>query len=1071
MKKVAVAVALAALVAAGMLLGPASAAVDPGIGQPVNVVTAAVPLGVKVTWQPPTSGNTTGYRLRWQVGQTTGTEDLGPEQTSWIIDTSTPGQVVSGTLSTVLGDNESEPVALTQRTSTAPGGLLRTPSRPTKLLDTTTGTGIARARLRAGSVKTVQVSGRAGVPATGVQAVWISTTLSSSTRTTTARVWKYGAARPAAATVASTAGRPATHSALVQLGSRGRLSLVHSAGVSHVRIDVLGWVLAAGATSTSRDGVASTVPTKSLGDRKLGGGRTTELQVTGLGGVPRTGVRAVILDVAVRSTTATNTAVSVSAAGTKPSVVSVRGRKGVPAASRVVIRPSATGRVRITNSAGTTVVRLLVSGWVSNGAIAADDAKWMQTRTPALLASTSVARGGSMTLTVAGRGGVPAMTSSTPPDSVVLALQTTTPSGSAPVSVGATTGTVVPTQLETQGERSVAVNNAVWVRPDASGRVRVKNLGSATTKIRVDVVGWTVGSTMLAPGAKVLSGTQAASYPTLQGGTFALAPGAAAPAVGTSLVAGPTANNPHGFLRTVTGISGDATSGYVVVTRAAALDEVLRRGSVHDTRDVGAPLEEPSTALRSTKLRPIATTSTTAAAGTGTGLEQSFSETVGPATLSGSAGIRADANVDIDIGWTGIDASLTLSANEHLDANLNASAEASISYSRSLGKYSFGTFVVQIGPVPVVITPTAELTVSASGSVYGEVDMSFHQSTSGRIGVEYDGDFHEVKEFDNQEPTTTTSSKFGFSASAALTAKAELLFYGTGAVFATLGPQISTGYASPGCFIESSASLQGSAGVSLDLPLAPAKSASYDFTLHTWTLPSVRFPFGNTDCPWTGIITVTSNWRSDGTWRNADDPTYEASVSHSGHSAVILQRVVPDGEVEGYWVVKGANGDVRTIPDGLSMCAVTTATGSAAGTPSATNPYGPFANGSNSRYYVPGSAAGSTDTTYEGERCTDDPVHDTQFYPGTDPVYGLILPSLDDVAPQDGLFRADITRSAADLCTGTTTCDPTDTCFMFYDCGMARIYLDGSSIVYTGSATVTAQLTNRRDRNSDGVPD
>lgn len=176
---------------------------------------------------------------------------------------------------------------------------------PTRVLDTRTGNGASpRAVAGSGTVE-LQITGRGGVPSSGVSAVVVNVTVVSPTAPGFITVFPTGGAQPAASTLNFAAHHTIPNLATVKVGSGGRISLTNnSAGTAHLLADVAGYyvageVMAAGA-------FVSLAPTRIL-DTRVGNGAsgpvrdngTLELQVAGRGGIPASGVSAVVLNLTV----------------------------------------------------------------------------------------------------------------------------------------------------------------------------------------------------------------------------------------------------------------------------------------------------------------------------------------------------------------------------------------------------------------------------------------------------------------------------------------------------------------------------------------------------------------------------------------------------------------------------------------------------------------------------------------------------------------------------------------------------------------------------------------------------
>ena len=179
-----------------------------------------------------------------------------------------------------------------------------TPVAPSRILDTRTGVGAPAATVGPASTISLQVTGRAGVPAAGVSAVVLNVTVTQPTATSFLTAWPAGAARPLASNLNDVAGQTVPNLVIVKVGEGGQVNLYNHAGTAHLIADVAGW-FGDGAEST----FTALAPARILDTRtatKPGAASTLELQVTGRGGVPATGVSAVVLNVTVTEPTATS---------------------------------------------------------------------------------------------------------------------------------------------------------------------------------------------------------------------------------------------------------------------------------------------------------------------------------------------------------------------------------------------------------------------------------------------------------------------------------------------------------------------------------------------------------------------------------------------------------------------------------------------------------------------------------------------------------------------------------------------------------------------------------------------
>ena len=85
------------------------------------------------------------------------------------------------------------------------------------------------------------VTGRGGVPASGVGAVALNVTVTNATEPSFLTVWPTGAPMPLASNLNFTAGQTVPNMVIAKVGAGGQISLFNSTGSADVIVDVLGW--------------------------------------------------------------------------------------------------------------------------------------------------------------------------------------------------------------------------------------------------------------------------------------------------------------------------------------------------------------------------------------------------------------------------------------------------------------------------------------------------------------------------------------------------------------------------------------------------------------------------------------------------------------------------------------------------------------------------------------------------------------------------------------------------------------------------------------------------------------
>jgi hypothetical protein len=157
----------------------------------------------------------------------------------------------------------------------------------------------------AGGVLQVPVLGRGGLPTAGVGAVMLNVTAVEPVGPGFLTVFPCGADRPLAANVNYVAGQVVPNAVLAKVGDAGSVC-VYSLVAAHVVVDVDGWA-ASGSAMTSiqparladtRQTIDSrTIDGQVQGFGRIGAGAVLTLPVLGRGGIPSSGVEAVVLNV------------------------------------------------------------------------------------------------------------------------------------------------------------------------------------------------------------------------------------------------------------------------------------------------------------------------------------------------------------------------------------------------------------------------------------------------------------------------------------------------------------------------------------------------------------------------------------------------------------------------------------------------------------------------------------------------------------------------------------------------------------------------------------------------------
>ena len=235
---------------------------------------------------------------------------------------------------------------------------------PARLLDTRDGTGDVLGSVAAGKTIEVKVSGRGGVP-TNAKAVVLNVLAAEPTASSYLTVWPTGDPRPLASSLNMVVGQTVPNMVLARLGADGRVSVFNNNGASHVVIDVLGAfadnapgrfvALQPGRVLDTRDGTGS--PAAPVGQDPL------VLKLTGVRGVPNSGVSAVLLNVTVVQPTAATYVTVYPSGGDRPLASNLNAVAGQIVPNMVLGRLGPDGSVAIYNNGGLTHLVADVTGY------------------------------------------------------------------------------------------------------------------------------------------------------------------------------------------------------------------------------------------------------------------------------------------------------------------------------------------------------------------------------------------------------------------------------------------------------------------------------------------------------------------------------------------------------------------------------------------------------------------------------------------------------------------------------------------------------------------------------------
>jgi hypothetical protein len=225
--------------------------------------------------------------------------------------------------------------------------------------------------------------------------------------------------------------------------------------------------------------------------KTLGAGATVDVQVTGAGGVPATGVSAAILNITATNTTAASYLTVYPAGSTRPLASNLNWVAGKTVPNLVEAPLGAGGAVTIYNGAGSTDVVADVEGYfappsgTAGGEVALTPARIHDTRT----SGSTVGTGGTLSVQVTGAGGVPATGAS----AVILNVTVTNTTAQSYLTAWPQCNSR-PVASNLNWLPSQTVPNRVIVPVCPSGQISFYN-AAGSTDIVVDVSGYFTDST------------------------------------------------------------------------------------------------------------------------------------------------------------------------------------------------------------------------------------------------------------------------------------------------------------------------------------------------------------------------------------------------------------------------------------------------------------------------------------------------------------------------------------------------------------------------------------------------
>ena len=242
---------------------------------------------------------------------------------------------------------------------------------PQRLLDTRIGTGANRAAIPGGGTVSVDVTRARGVPTSNVSTVVLNVTVTVPQAAGFITAFASGGARPAVSNLNFVRGQTVPNLVFAPVGADGRVTLYNNApGTVELVADIYGYVT--GGVATAPGTFQAVAPTRLLDTRygtgaaraAISGQSSIRLGVTGVGGVPASGVSAVVLNVTVTEPTAAGFLTAHATGGRRPVSSNLNFIPGQTVPNLVVAPVGADGTATLFNgSPGTLHLVADVAGY------------------------------------------------------------------------------------------------------------------------------------------------------------------------------------------------------------------------------------------------------------------------------------------------------------------------------------------------------------------------------------------------------------------------------------------------------------------------------------------------------------------------------------------------------------------------------------------------------------------------------------------------------------------------------------------------------------------------------------
>ena len=908
------ALSCAVSVVLGLTVGVAPGAAA-ATGVPVTASAVVAGLNVNVDWTVDSAAGVTGYEV------TTIPESpvvLAPAgSTSAVLTGVRPNKDYRVFVAPIGAGGAGTPVEASNTVHVkAPGGSF-TAVAPARFLDTRTGIGAPAGATRA---VTLQVTGRGAVPSSDVSAVALNVTVTAPATAGYLTAYPAGSSRPVVSSLNYVRAQTVANLVIVPVSANGRVSL-YSFAKAHLIVDVAGYFSTAAAANPT-GGLFHPLQPARLMDTRSGFGASTpgpgeqvRIKVLGSGGVPASGVSAVVLNTTIASSTATAGYVTAYPTGHNvPFASTINFTRGQVVANRTIVPVGPDGYVAFYNSAGKTPIVLDVTGWFTDSTDPSASGSYFMPLTPTRIVDTRSGIGAArarlgaaslLSVGVAGAHAVPTATVSTPAIAAVATVTLVHPS-SPTYATAFPSLTARPLASDLNATAGATVPNLVLPGLGTNGKVLVYN-NSGTTDLIVDLSGYFIGSIHIPKSTVVVGKNKVAAVSGSPAGnaTVTLAAGVGKHQIGDIIAADVSQATPKGLLVQVVGVSTDANGREVLKTVPATLSDALGSGDFA----VSVPFSASDLAANAggraaNRVLTMAEVAQRQEAHGNTPITQpkQKSPCSGDASsyIETSFSIAPTLNFEAHLGWSGFQPTVQAKAyaqvTEQAFAGLFFQGKVTCSWKRQLAHYTFPTIKFFVGSVPVFITPELTMTLNAGISGQAKISTSVSQTLVAKAGLDYDGSsvkpIQEFRNTLNYQPLSLTQAK----ASASVAIEAELIgkLYGiagpTITLTATLGARVDV-RAHPWWIVD--LRVTAKAGLKLEVSVIHKTAETPEFTLYYKVLAQAGGnPVGNvpvvlTFSEYPLSTTITNAYQSWGIVFSGDPPPYISTDGANPTSPVL----------------------------------------------------------------------------------------------------------------------------------------------------------------------------------------